>query len=758
MARLIPLLAGFTTTVGQIVLIREIIVLFNGNELSLGIALAAWLMWTAAGSGLTGSLIRKRADVRSILCVTEILCGIGLPLTICALREARALSQTVPGELLGPLRMALLCLACLSGFCALSGGLFTLAAKMLRHHDSASQSLASSSAYLLETAGSALGGIAASILLLRFFNSMQISMLVGVLCIGIGASLFVMKDRSRIIVWLATVLSAVPILMYIAPRLEMLTEERLWPGFDLLASRDSVYGRLTVIGADGMRSVYDNGSILTNVPDPAAAEESVHYALLEHFAPRRVLLIGNGMNGSIAEILKHPTIERVDYVELDPMLITMYRRLFPYETAQAFSDQRVHVHEMDGRLYLQSANSSFDVILVNVPDPASAQLNRFYTTEFFRIAREHLAPDGLLALELRSSEESISPQLAAFLQCIGHTLDTVFPQAVAIPGESLHFFASAGPAPLTEDPQVLVARLRSRNLQTMYVREYFIPYRMMPDRIRQIHELLNSQTDTPINRDFHPAAYYFSNVLWSGQFGHGYALLLEQASRIRFSWVLISVVALSIVFGSVLAVATPAQTQMRAAALWCVTASGYTLMAIQIVLLLAFQSVFGYVYHELAILIGAFMGGVAAGSWLGIKHARGTSRRSLLRATAINQVLLVASTPALLGIVYWLSEDLHGTGAVAVVHAVFPVLAALCAMPGGYLFSVSSAIYLDDRTSNRNLAALYSLDLFGGCTGALVLAGFLIPLFGFWAVAWLAAAVSLAPAALAARCFFSDRG
>jgi spermidine synthase len=62
------------------------------------------------------------------------------------------------------------------------------------------------------------------------------------------------------------------------------------------------------------------------------------------------------------------------------------------------------------------------VIILNVPDPQTAQLNRFYTAEFFRSARDHLAPGGLLALQLRSSEDYISPDLAEFLRCIHHTL------------------------------------------------------------------------------------------------------------------------------------------------------------------------------------------------------------------------------------------------------------------------------------------------------------------------------------------------
>jgi spermidine synthase len=49
-------LTGFSAVVGQIVLMRELIVVFNGNEISLGIMLATWLLWTAAGSSLCSAL------------------------------------------------------------------------------------------------------------------------------------------------------------------------------------------------------------------------------------------------------------------------------------------------------------------------------------------------------------------------------------------------------------------------------------------------------------------------------------------------------------------------------------------------------------------------------------------------------------------------------------------------------------------------------------------------------------------------------
>src|SRR5208337_4592030 len=107
--------------------------------------------------------------------------------------------------------------------------------------------------------------------------------------------------------------------------LEANSQERFWRGLQLVATRNSVYGSLAVVGTEGSRSVYENGVVLFNVPDPAAAEEAVHYALLEHPSPRSLLLIGGGLNGSIAQALRHTSLERIDYVELDPAILDLAR-------------------------------------------------------------------------------------------------------------------------------------------------------------------------------------------------------------------------------------------------------------------------------------------------------------------------------------------------------------------------------------------------------------------------------------------------
>jgi spermidine synthase len=744
-------LTGFSAVVGQIVLMRELIVVFNGNEMSMGIMLATWLLWTATGSGLGSRMAFEERGTRRAVAALNCLLAFALPLSIWALRASKILFQAVPGELVGPVPMLLASLASLSLFCIVSGALFVAAARMGKLECGLSSRSAASSAYMFEALGSAVGGIAASIFFLRFLEPFQIAAVVAVLNLGMAAVLLLRHGRWQFVAIVITAsLGLVPLLTLLAPTLERSAQTRLWQGFHLLASRDSIYGNLAAIETGSLRSIYSNGLLLANVPDPSAAEEGVHYALLEHPAPRRVLLIGGGINGSIAEALKHPTVKRIDYVELDPALIGFARQFIPAQVAAIATDSRVHVHYADSRHYLRATEDKFDAIILNLPDPQTAQLNRFYTVEFFRSARAHLAPGGLLALELRSSEETMSPDLADFLRCIQHTLDQVYPYTVAIPGDTIHFFAATEPAVLTDNPQALIARLRDRNLKTQYVREYFIPFRMMPDRMEQVREQLRPQPATPVNRDFTPVAYYFNIVLWSTQFNTGWSRWFRAAAQIPFTSLMAVALASLLLVAILLAFAPRHESRAPVAAITSVAATGFTLMALQIFLLLAFQSIYGYVYHQLAILIGLGMAGIAVGSWMAARR-RGGNPRSTICALASTQILLALAAPALILTISLLARLTGPVTTWIAAQCVFPALAASSGVLGGCQFPNATAIYLDEDNSRRSLGALYAVDLLGGCAGALLLSTYLIPVFGFWRTAWLCAAINIAPALLAFR-------
>jgi len=584
---------------------RELMVVFCGNEISLGLMLGSWLFWTAVGSGIAGRFAR---EPRRLMAGLEALVALTLPATILAVRASRAALATVPGESLGPGPMLLGSLATLSLFCVLSGALFAAGSRL--YGDDVATS--TGSVYLLEALGSAAGGILAGLVLVRYVAPLEIALGLGLLNLLAAASLVM---RSRLARGAAMgALAGIAVLLALPfgiPRLEAVSLERFWRGFHLVADRNSVYGNLAVVRTDGVSSLYENGLDLFNVPDPAAAEEAVHYALLEHPWPRSLLLIGGGVNGSLAEALKHASLERIDYVELDPAILD----LFPIR-----NDPRVHVHVTDGRLFLKTTASTFDVIIVNLPDPQTAQLNRFYTLEFFREAARKLTGSGVLALRLTAAEDYISPELAAFLRSIYKTLRAVFPEVTAIPGENVLFFGARRKGVLAAGSEELLARLRARRLKTSYVREYYIPFRMMPDRMADLDRQIEPRPETPVNRDFAPVAYYFDVALWSSRFNHGYRDLFGAMAGVDFRW-------LAAGLGALLLVLAAKKRRPRTAAACCTAAMGFTLIGLEMLLLLAFQAIYGYVYQQLAVIIAAFMAGMALGSWLALRApARGGIR------------------------------------------------------------------------------------------------------------------------------------
>src|SRR5690349_17242921 len=95
-------LIGLTAIVAQIVLMRELLVVFCGNEVSLGIILASWLLWTAFGSSVLGRWAARTRNPRRLMVLLQSLFGVIFPVTILAVRASKSVFQTTPGEILGP--------------------------------------------------------------------------------------------------------------------------------------------------------------------------------------------------------------------------------------------------------------------------------------------------------------------------------------------------------------------------------------------------------------------------------------------------------------------------------------------------------------------------------------------------------------------------------------------------------------------------------------------------------------------------------
>lgn len=755
---LAPVLAlvGANAVVAQVVLLRELMVCFGGNEMAIGVTLSTWLLWTAVGSGLLSRLARDR-DPRRTMAVLQLTTALLLPFTVIAVRASRSMFHAVPGEVLGPVPMLLTSVGALCAFCCLSGWLFAVGARLLTVVAESSGTASIGSMYLLEAAGSAVGGMIASLFLLPYLDSFQIVMLLGIASVAAAAFLLLPQSRFRTTVY-AILLLLVPALLVAGRRLDRRMLAAQWPSFRLLASANSRYGNLAVLENETAKTIVENGLPIVSVPDPQAAEETVHFALLQHPAPRSLLLIGGGLNGSLGQALRHASMRRVDYVELDPEILRLARLHFPAESIPA-ADPRVYFHNLDGRLFLKTTAQRFDVIIASLPDPRTAQLNRFYTQEFFEEAAGRLSPGGIMSFQLHASEDYISPEVAEMLRCVYATLRQNFADVVVIPGDMAVFLASNRAGILTTSPDELLNRLRARHIQTAYVREYYLPFRMAPDRVMDLEQQLAPLQGARLNRDFFPIAYYFDVILWSGQFSAAYRQLFTALAAVPFR-PLLAVLLLLMVAGAGLFRCRDRCDDRRATAAFCVGAMGFTLLGLEILLLLGFQAIYGYVYHQLAVIIAAFMAGMALGSWLALRRLRepgGVGRDQLMTQLLITQVLAMLSPVMLYAILVILTPVRSIVGSGLISNAVFVLLALLAGGLGGWQFPLANQIYFDTQ-ENARPGTLYAVDLAGACAGALLISVYLVPVFGFLRTSELIALVNLVPAGMAVLWSFRPTG
>ncbi|HEM48601.1 MAG TPA: hypothetical protein ENO27_00185, partial [Caldithrix sp.] len=468
-------LIGFSATGVQIVFLREFFEVFNGNELSLGIVLSAWLFWTAVGSYIFGKLIPKKFELIKLVIFLQILIAVGAPSTLIAIQLMSPFLKSTPAEMLGLLPMIISSFVLLLFFGIVSGGLFPTAVLLIK--DQKRRTKAIGQVYLVESIGSAFVGLLLSLALINYYNNLTICIMVSIVnCVcavfltsNLSEKKFNLSIYLLSFIWIMGILLSYEII-------QSTIQTYIWKNFRLVAKTQSHFGKYSLIQTGNSKTLYLNGTTLFTIPDQAGAEESVHFAMLQHPMPKDILLIGGGLNGSIDEILKHPSVEKIDYVETDARLVIFFEEQFPQHWQKLIDEFRIKIHITDARIYLKQNKNKYDVIILNQPDPQNIQLNRFFTVEFFRMVADRLNPSGIFSLQTTGSENYINNELAAYLGCVHHTLSEAFKDVIVYPGYIVHFFAGKDSLVLTNDYYVLVQRMNERNLKTQYLREYYLPF------------------------------------------------------------------------------------------------------------------------------------------------------------------------------------------------------------------------------------------------------------------------------------------
>ncbi len=738
---------GASAVMTQLALMRELLGAFSGNELVFGISLGSWLLLTGAGAWLgrwlaggrqsaaapapgapTGDATpSSRRSMRSgdegvaapySLFIAGLIAIAVIPLLqVVAVRVLRDV-VFVRGGAVGLAGTALGSLVLLLPFCVVSGALLTLACALLDDPAAGRGGAAGiGRAYVADGLGSVAGGALFSFALIPWFDHFAL------LCFPAAANLLiaaVLAARLRRPVLLG---SAVIVGAGLAVHLALIDADAVttavqhW-GTPTVFHANSPYGRLVVTEDSGQLTFYENGVPAVSTGNIAPLEETVHYAMSQRPDARQVLLIGGGVAGTAREILRYG-VDAVTYVEIDPLIIATGRRFLPENLA----DPRIETVATDGRRFVRQTARRFDVVIVDLPDPTTLLLNRFLTAEFFTEARRILRPGGVLAFGLGRYENFISPELARLLSSARRTLGQAFPHVQLIPGGRVFFLASDGA--LTLD---IAARLEGRGLATRFVNRHYLVATLAPDRLADLDRAVAQPA--ALNTDFSPALYTYFQRHWLSQFpapaGAGTGIAIA---------------------GGLLALTVAGLLRMRAGPR-VILAAGFAASSLEVVLLLAFQALYGSLYRQVGLVVTVFMAGLAAGAWAANRRLDRAPlpgpRRLALLACAI--AALAAVLPAVLARLEGLDAAVGGEWAGQVLILLLGgALAALV----GHQFPLAAAV---ERSGPAATAArLYGADLAGASLGALLVSAWLVPAFGLTAVCLLTAGLNAAAAALAWR-------
>lgn len=662
---------------------REFIVHFFGNEIILALILASWLFWAGIGSLLADKLSIQMNKFS--LCYYTIIFLFGLSLIL--LRFSRFLFGDLPGEIIGIFPSFIT-----AGFLTLMisfplGILFVLNV----HFSKGDITLV----YLWESVGAACAGIMVHFLMVPFFSNWEASALLGIF---VASSIFFLFKKKREAVLLIGILAFLSILFLS----DNFTQKIYWKPFTLVQSEDTPYGKLQVVQTEEQINLYNNGLPIYSYPDPYTSEESVHFTLLQYPDARNILLIGGGAGGSLAEILKYPQAH-VDYVEIDPSIISLSMMYLPKKATSLFHDPRVNMLYKDGRSFLSHTKEKYDIIILNLPDPATVQINRFYTMEFFLMVKQRLNNPGYFSFRVSSAENYISPELQNYLSSLYISLKTAFPNIRIIPGSSNIFLGSSNPIIL--DETILSNRIETYQIKNKYINPQLLPFRLDPFRIEFIKNNVLEKTGS-LNTDLKPISYFFNSVLWAKQFlgleGKIFKFLGKTDSfwLLDFPLILILIIFLYSGFKKVRSFYF----------LMPLVVIGLTTLVAEILVIMAFQVYYGYLYKKIALLFASFMFGLAVGSAISFRKQKKPHHIPVIQIFFVILLLLL----------YHLFTSKPP-------EILFFFFLFFMGVFSGYLFIVLNYFYLQNK---NNFGTGYGTDLLGSFIGALFASSLLIPLIG----------------------------
>ncbi|MEW6519709.1 MAG: hypothetical protein AB1461_09880 [Thermodesulfobacteriota bacterium] len=662
----------------QLVLVREFLAQFQGNEFTISLIFFSWLILGGMGAWLALLAIRRRPASPGLLARLSLLLAALAAIEILAIRTLRDIIF-LHGADVGfyPTMAAIFGLTAPYGL--LNGFLVPYSLYVLR---SLEPDYAGARIYLLDNTGNIIGGVLFSFVLVLWLTPLQ-SVFAANLPLLAAAALLVSDRQQLRPVFLLSLAGAVITLLA-----GLLLERQSLTPFEgrLIHYEESRYGRITVHQDRELLTIFVDGAPIFSNQNVSLDEETIHFPLSQIDDPQSLLLIGVE-GGMLQEVAKYRP-GRVDLLEIDRKLTEVQLR---YQLLQPLPGLNL-IHR-DGRAFLAATEQSYDAIIINLPEPETFQINRFFTGEFFRLAGQHLRPGGILAFSVAGFDNYLSDPARLKISSLYNTARLHFPHVLSLPGNRVFFLCRD--RPLNPD---IAALLTSKEIHTIYISSFFSG-NITPERLSYLQE--NLLPDTPVNLDTSPFLLRIMFQQWFARFA---------TSPLSFT-----------VAGCLLLLFYLCRCRREELVLF---STGFVIMGGETLVIFVYQILFGYVYEQIGLLVTVFLAGLLPGAWLGERlRQRRNCRKSLVLCDGL---IILALCTFLLALV---------TAHQQLTPGFFLLFGFAVSLLCGCQFPLALALGGGD---NPAAARTFSADLIGAACGTLITSLLFIPFLGIvWATAGL---------------------
>ncbi|MHC4616978.1 MAG: 4Fe-4S binding protein [Planctomycetota bacterium] len=730
---------GLFTIAAQTLLFREFITTFEGNDISVGIFFGSWFLWVGLGAIL---VYRAHAFAEKLLNNIELLFLAYLPafvLQLILIIQARELAG-VPAYARLPITTVLLLSLFLNApVSIITGMLFPVACRWVGREGG----LAVSRVYILEAAGSFLGGLGATVLLglgltlARLFFILAFVVVLSGFCLQLAKGF--RRAAARFVPYALMTLAFFCLAVGADKVMMDYAASGEWPGADELLMRrlrtvkwtkllpaDALAGSFQTAQAEYLYGVYQGqwvaireGSTSEVLPDHESAGRTAAIGLCQNPRAERILVIGSGL-GLCHEFLRLPRIEHVTWAHCDSEYVRKVERFIPNEFT--IDDDRFHKLAGDVRTLLAETEQYYDLVILDLPEATSSVLNRYYTREFYSQVKESLRPPGVFAVRVAAGENIMGTELINLGASVKLTLEKVFPQFVLTPGEDSWFLASDS-KDLTGDPGTLRDRFAGIDGAADILPPDALLSIYLPDRAEKA---LNSYAtaDLPegllVNRDSRPLTHLYSLLLAAKQSGAPitrFVKLLALAGLPAFVVPIFVIIVLRLFY------ILGARDHARPSAFdssFLVFSAGWIGIAVVIVLMYLYQTRFGSLYLHIGVISSLFMVGLTTGASLIsslLAPRRKTRPETLLFAIVLLHVLILAA------IAFWPLEEW--------THLAFGTAFVLGGLCTGCYFPLAARQLADSAfETGRAGSRLETADHLGASVGGVVTSLAIVPVLG----------------------------